>query len=55
MRSFPLPAAAGLGIAAGLIAVSYGHIYNVARIAGSAPWEAAIIAATVAPMPNVTG
>lgn len=43
----PLPAAAGLGIAAGLIAVSYGHIYSVARDAGAAPWEAGIIAATV--------
>ncbi len=50
MRSrfpFPLPALAGLGIAAGLIAVSYGHIYAVAEDAGAAPWEAAIIAATV--------
>jgi hypothetical protein len=43
----PLPALAGLGIAAGLIAVSYGHIYDVARDAGAAEWEAAIIAATV--------
>lgn len=48
MRSrIPLPALAGLGIAAGLIAVSYGHIYDVARDAGADPWEAAIIAATV--------
>ncbi|MEU0492536.1 DUF2637 domain-containing protein [Nocardiopsis sp. NPDC006139] len=48
MRSrVPLPALAGLGIAAGLIAVSYGHIYDVARDSGADPWEAAIIAATV--------
>lgn len=43
----PLPAVAGLGIAAGLIAVSYGHIHAVALDAGAVPWEAAIIAATV--------
>lgn len=43
----PFPAVAGLGIAAGLIAVSYGHIYDVAAGAGAAMWEAAIIAATV--------
>lgn len=43
----PLPAVAGLGIAAGLAVVSYGHIFSVARLAGAAPWEAAIIAATV--------
>lgn len=35
------------GIAAGLIAFSYGHIYAVALNAGAAGWEAAIIAATV--------
>ncbi|MEV2274014.1 hypothetical protein AB0I72_00380 [Nocardiopsis sp. NPDC049922] len=43
----PLPAVAGLGIAAGLAAVSYGHIFAVALLAGAASWEAAVIAATV--------
>ncbi|MGW5875251.1 hypothetical protein ACWFMI_01690 [Nocardiopsis terrae] len=37
----------GLGIAAGLITVSCGHIYSVARDAGATAWEAGIIAAAV--------
>lgn len=43
----PLPAAAGLGIAAGLIAVSFGHILTFAQGAGARLWEAIIIATTV--------
>ena len=42
-----LPILGSLAIAIGLIAVSYGHIYTFAEKAGAAPWEAAILAATV--------
>ncbi|MDA2805681.1 DUF2637 domain-containing protein [Nocardiopsis suaedae] len=44
---FPLPAAAGLGIAAGLAVVSYRHAYAFALKAGATFYEALIIAATV--------